>query len=371
MQETRLRIVILGLSITSSWGNGHATTYRGLVRGLVRRGHDVLFLERDQPWYAKNRDLPRPPYGRTGLYSGITELKDRFARDIRDADVVIVGSYVPEGVTIGEWVMFTTMGVTAFYDIDTPITLAKLDRGDTEYLSRSLVMQYDLYLSFTGGPILCRLREKYHSPCARVLYCSADPENYYSERVAQIWDMGYLGTYSADRQKTLEDFLLSPARHCQERNFVVAGPMFPADIKWPPNVDRIEHLPPGDHRTFYNSQKFTLNVTRSDMLKAGYSPSVRLFEAAACATPIITDYWHGLEECFAVDKEILVARSTEDSLRYLERTSADERQELGERLRNRVLRQHTGEHRAAQLESYAYEALERTAHSLTPAQAKA
>src|ERR1051326_8985964 len=125
VQETgssppKLRIVILGLSITSSWGNGHATTYRGLVRELSARGHDVLFLERDAEWYASNRDLPRPPFGRTELYSDLKDLKHRFAGDIRQADLVIVGSYVADGVAIGDWVTRKAQGVTAFYDIDTP-----------------------------------------------------------------------------------------------------------------------------------------------------------------------------------------------------------------------------------------------------------
>src|SRR3990170_1331251 len=132
-----MRIVIIGLSITSSWGNGHATTYRGLVRELAARGHDVLFLERDVPWYAENRDLPHPPFGQTSLYSSLVELKDRWTRPIREADFVIVGSYVPQGVAVGEWVTSVATGPVAFYDIDTPVTLAKLDRGDTEYLSRS------------------------------------------------------------------------------------------------------------------------------------------------------------------------------------------------------------------------------------------
>src|SRR3954462_8727663 len=122
----RLRIVVIGLTITSSWGNGHATTYRGVVRELVGRGHDVLFLEHDKPWYASNRDLPYPPYGRTVLYASVDDLKERFADEVRDADVVIVGSYVPQGVEVGEWVPRAARGVPAFYDIDTPVTLAKL-----------------------------------------------------------------------------------------------------------------------------------------------------------------------------------------------------------------------------------------------------
>ena len=359
MQPAKLRIVIFGLSITSSWGNGHATTYRGLVRGLVQLGHDVLFLERDQPWYAANRDLPKPPYGRTILYSSLDELQLRFRKQVREADVVIVGSYVPEGVAVGEWVLSTAEGLTAFYDIDTPVTLAKLERGDKEYLSRSLVMRYDLYLSFTGGPTLQKLERHYRSPRARVLYCSVDTNEYYPERgVEPRWDVGYLGTYSADRQPALEKLMLQPAANLPDWRFVVAGPMFPQNIEWPGNVQRIEHLAPVEHRHFYNSQRFTVNVTRKDMVRAGYSPSVRLFEAAACGTPIISDAWAGLQDCFEPGREILVARSTAESLRILQDTSEDERLQIGARLRERALREHTSEHRAFQLQEILYEALE-------------
>ncbi len=359
MQPAKLRIVIFGLSITSSWGNGHATTYRGLVRGLVKLGHDVLFLERDQPWYASNRDMPKPPFGRTVLYSSLEELKQRFRREVREADVVIVGSYVTDGVDVGEWVLSTALGLTAFYDIDTPVTLAKLERGDKEYLSRALVMRYDLYLSFTGGPTLRKLEKEYRSPRARVLYCSVDIADYYPEKGAKLrWDLGYLGTYSADRQPALEMLMLEPAAALPDHRCVVAGPMFPQDIDWPANVERIEHLPPAEHRHFYNSQRFTLNVTRRDMVRAGYSPSVRLFEAAACGTPIITDAWPGLQDCFEPVREILVARSREDSVRILQEVSDEQRFAIGERLRDRVLREHTCEHRAYQLQEHLYDALE-------------
>lgn len=185
----QLRFVLFGLSITSSWGNGHATTYRGLVRELAARGHDVLFLERDVPWYSSNRDLPKPPYGKTLLYQSVEEAKDRFSRHIRQADVVMVGSYVPDGVAIGEWVISHTSGIAAFYDIDTPVTMAKLARGDEEYLSASLVSQYDLYLSFTGGPILRNIERRFRSPRARVLYCSVDPEVYRPEEQVCKWDL--------------------------------------------------------------------------------------------------------------------------------------------------------------------------------------
>jgi spore maturation protein CgeB len=351
-----LQIVILGLSITSSWGNGHATTYRGLVRALTRRGHRVLFLERDVPWYSSNRDMACPPFGRLALYQDLAELKQRHAQAVRTADLVIVGSYVPEGVDVGDWVMQTARGLVAFYDIDTPVTLAKLRQGDYEYLEPRQIPRYDLYLSFAGGPVLDRLENEYGSPAARPFYCSVDPALYYPQEYAKdrakVWDLGYMGTYSTDRQPGLEQLLLEPARADAARRFVVAGPNFPAAVQWPHNVARIAHLPPDQHCAFYNSQRFTLNLTRADMVKTGFSPSVRLFEAASCGTLIISDYWEGLETFFALGTELLVARSTQDVLGYLH--DLDERQckEIRQRAYETVMRAHTADHRAAQLEDY-------------------
>ena len=350
-----MKIIILGLSITSSWGNGHATTYRGLVRELVARGHDVLFLERDVPWYAANRDLPHPPYGKTKLYSSLDELKDCFTQEVPVADLVIVGSYVPEGVAVGEWVIAIARGITAFYDIDTPVTLAKLELGDTQYLSPALIPKYNLYLSFTGGSTLRRLEQQYGSPMARALYCSFDPQLYYPEEREKTWNLGYMGTYSSDRQPALDRLLLEPARQWNAGRFAVAGPQYPNNIVWPSNVDRIEHLPPERHRQFYNSQMFALNITRADMVRAGYSPSVRLFEAAGCGTPIISDRWSGLDTIFEIGKEILIADSSEDVLRYLREMPEAERIAMGLRARARVIAEHTAAHRAAQLEQYVIE----------------
>ena len=350
-----MNIVILGLSITSSWGNGHATTFRGLVRELHKQGHQVTFLERDVPWYAGNRDLPNPEFCRTELYSSLEELKSGFAEEVREADMVIVGSYVPEGVQVGEWVIKTARGIKAFYDIDTPVTLAKLEQGDYEYLHPSLIPKYDLYLSVTGGPTLDVLEQKYGSPMARPLYCSIDPKSYYPELMESKWDMGYLGTYSDDRQPPLDKLMLEAARQWPLGRFVVAGPQYPASIKWPKNVEHIQHLPPSGHRNFYNAQRFTLNITRTDMVKAGYTPSVRLFEAAACATPIISDYWEGLETIFKPEEDILISNDAKDTLRYLREICKSERKLIGERARRKVLAHHTAAHRAKELISYVEE----------------
>jgi spore maturation protein CgeB len=314
-------------------------------------------LERDQPWYAQNRDLPEPPYGCTRLYSSLEELREKYRREVRDADLVIVGSYVTNGIEVGEWVCATATGITAFYDIDTPVTLAGLERGDVAYLSKALVRRYDLYLSFTGGPTLRLLEKKYGAPRARVLYCSVDPERYYPEPEVCQWDIGYLGTYSSDRQPTLERLLVEPARRLTDARFAVAGPLYPSEIEWPGNIERIEHLAPAEHSEFYNSQRFTLNVTRADMIAAGYSPSVRLFEAGACGTAIISDYWDGLSSLFKPGREILIVDSTDDVLKSLRDISNDQAAEIGTRLRQRILREHTCEVRAHELERYAYEAV--------------
>lgn len=344
-----MSIVFLGLSITSSWGNGHATTYRGLVRELAARGHEVHFLERDVPWYAEHRDLTQLPHARVSLYRSLDELEHRFADTVRDADVVIVGSYVPDGVAVGRWVTETARGLTAFYDIDTPVTLASLANGTCEYLSRSLIPQYGMYLSFTGGPTLQTIERELGSPRALPLYCSVDPQLYAPEARTRRWALGYMGTYSDDRQPGLERMLLRPAREEPAMAFAVVGPQYPAHIEWPRNVERIDHLGPAQHRGFYNECGFTLNLTRRDMTRAGWSPSVRLFEAAACGVPIISDAWEGLGELFEPDREIIIARDTDDVLRALRRPDG---RDLGRRARERVLAAHTAAHRAAALERY-------------------
>ena len=351
-----LNMVVLGLSLTSSWGNGHATTYRALLRALDARGHRVLFLERDVPWYASHRDLPDPPYGRLELYRDLTELKQRYADAVAGADVVIVGSYVPEGIEVGKWVVACARGVTAFYDIDTPVSLANLEAGKLDYLSRELIRQYQLYLSFTGGPMLQRLQQRYGAPRAVPLYCSVDPEHYYPEPGEKRWRIGYMGTYSPDRQPGLERLLFAPARALTDQPFVVAGPSYPQSVRWPNNVDWLPHLPPSEHRRFYNSSDFTLNLTRQAMTEAGYSPSVRLFEAAACGAPIISDRWEGIESFFEPGQEILLVQNTQDVLQYLQQFDERRLRNLAERARARVLAAHTAMHRAAELEQYVRQA---------------
>jgi spore maturation protein CgeB len=353
-----LDIVVFGLSITSAWGNGHASTYRALIKALSRRGHRVTFLERDMPWYRSRRDLHEAGYCRIELYDRLADVARRFGPLVRDADLVIQGSYVPDGIVLGDWITSHARGVTSFYDIDTPVTLSKLDSGEVDYLAPHLIPRYDLFLSFTGGPTLRHIERHYGSPRARALYCTVDLDSHAPAQRDDKWSLGYLGTFSADRDTALTSLLVRPADHFPQQRFVIAGAQYPNERHWPPNVEHMEHVAPADHAAFYAAQRFTLNITRADMVRRGYSPSVRLFEAAACGTPIISDRWPGLETFFTPGEEILMADGTGDVIEILTSVSEERRRAIAAAARKRLLGSHTADHRARELEQYYLEAIQ-------------
>jgi spore maturation protein CgeB len=346
-----MKLVFLGLSFSSSWGNGHATTYRALIKGLHLLGHEVTFLERDVPWYAKHRDATSSSFCRLEFYRSLSELVQRHGPAIAAADAVVVGSYVPEGVAVIRLVREIANGVVAFYDIDTPVTLARLAKGGDEHLVPALVPIFDVYFSFTSGPSLDRLEGEFGARKAVALHCMVDPELYRPAQVPVRYDLGYLGTYSADRQPALERLLIQPARHLPAHRFVVAGAQYPRDIAWPDNVERLEHVAPVDHPRFYGSMRFTLNVTRADMVAAGHSPSVRLFEAAACGTPLISDRWAGLDRFFPETSAIIVADRCNDVIRALTEIGEEHVSAMAARARAITLASHTGTSRASTLEA--------------------
>ena len=352
LSHPTLDIAVIGLSITSSWGNDHAAAFRSLVKELSRRGHRVHFYERDVPWYAMNRDLPAPPHCHLHLYDTFADLSTTHAQRIQYSDAVIIGSSVPNGGAVAEWVISNARGAVAFYDLDTPATLSKLERGDYEYISPEVISEFDMYLSSTGGPTLTRLESEYGARQAVPLFASVDTDEYYPLPVPLVYDLGYMGTYSKDLQPGLDLRLIEPARRWRGGRFAVAGQGYPESFQWPENVERVDHLPPSMRRRFYNSQRFTLNITRQDAIAAGYGPSVRLFEAAACGTPIISDRRPGLEAFFEPGKEVLVADSPADTLKYLQTIDDEDAVEIGRAARRRVLSSHTTAHRAAELEGY-------------------
>lgn len=348
-----MQIVIFGLSITSSWGNGHATTFRALARALHARGHRVIFFEKDVEWYASNRDLPEPAFCELKLYSQWTDALPLVRRELASADVAMVGSYFPDGISAVTEMLDSKAAVRTFYDIDTPITVAALlGHGACDYLRSDQVSALDVYFSFTGGPILNKLKRRFGVRRAVPLYCSVDPERYHaypcSPRFACA--MSYMGTYAPDRQPKLEDFLFQSARALPQMRFTVAGPQYPAEVQWPGNVHRIVHLNPEWHPHLYSSSRLTLNVTRRDMVMAGYSPSVRLFEAAACAATIVSDNWPGLDSFFQPGREILLPAGSNEIVHYLRDVDEGELRAIGLAAQARVLAAHTSDWRAQEFE---------------------
>jgi spore maturation protein CgeB len=348
-----MKIVIYGLTVTSSWGNGHATTFRSLLKALHRRGHHIHFVERDVEWYRSNRDLPHPPFCTVHLYDEWQTGSTRLLALSSNADAIVIGSYFPDAIAATSALLSSVRAPVLFYDIDTPITVASLRaHGRTDYLTTELIPAYSAYLSFTGGPALHELEQRFGARRAIPFFCSVDPDLYHPTTPQPEFgcDLSYLGTYAADRQPRLMQLLDAPARRAPDRRFLVAGPQYPDDIRWAPNVARIVHLSPPQHPAFYSSSRFTLNITRDDMIAAGYSPSVRLFEASACGAAILSDTWPGLDEFLTPGEEILLPTDANDVLRILNDLSDDERLRLGHRARQRILDEHTSAHRAQQFE---------------------
>lgn len=347
-----MKLLVFGLSVSSSWGNGHATLWRGLAAALARRGHQLVFLERDQPWYAENRDLLHlPAPGELVLYRDWEDAVAAARPHLRDADAAMVTSYCPDGVAACRLVLEEARGQRLFYDLDTPVTLSRLAAGEQlDYLPADGLGGFDLVLSYTGGQALDLLRDRLGARRTAPLYGHVDPAVHRPAHPAPQYrcDVSYLGTYAADRQATLERLFVQPARHLPGRRFCLGGAQYPPDFPWVDNIFFVRHLPPAEHPAFFAASRLTLNVTRAAMAEMGWCPSGRLFEAAACGCPILTDDWEGLDRFFRPGEEILVARSTDDAIAAVEMEDQPLRS-LAEAARARVLADHTADRRAEEL----------------------
>ena len=347
-----MKIVIFGLAISSSWGNGHATLWRGLVNALTRRGHSVVFFERDVPYYAGNRDLDGIVGGALVLYPDWPSVATRAIAELADADVGIVTSYCPDASAAERCVLDAPRAVRLFYDLDTPVTLAGLADGSRPaYVGPRGFVDYDLVLSYTGGRALDELRTRLGARRVAPLYGHVDPGVHRPVPPDPGFgsSLSYLGTYAADRQAALQRLFVEPARQRERERFMIGGAQYPTDFPWTPNIFFVRHLPPCDHPTFFCSGRLTLNVTRLAMAAMGWCPSGRLFEAAACGTAILTDDWEGLDAFLTPGREVLLARTTEDVLAALAMSDA-EIGAIARAGRDRVMAEHTSDHRAAQFE---------------------
>ena len=347
-----MRFAIFGLTVSSSWGNGHATLWRGLIRALSGLGHDIVFFERDVPYYASNRDLHRLDGGaELVLYSDWTDVAERAAVEIRRADVAMVTSYCPDAIAASALIADQAPALSIFYDLDTPVTLARLGAGEqVPYVPEHGLGEFDLVLSYTGGDALRALRNRLGAKRVAPLYGHVDPAQHRPASSAEPFrgDISYLGTYAADRQAALETLFIEPARRRPEQRFILGGANYPPDFPWTDNIFFVKHLPPPDHPSFFCSSRLTLNVTRADMTAMGWCPSGRLFEAAACGVAVLSDQWEGLDMFFEPGVEVLIARETSDTVAALDLPAGDVAK-IGAAARARVLAEHTSEHRAIEL----------------------
>ena len=348
-----MKLVVFGLTISSSWGNGHATLWRGLCRALARRGHSVAFFERDVPYYAAARDLFEVPGGELVLYQDWDDIRRKAGRMVAEADVAMVTSFCPDGIEATALVLDAPRAVRVFYDLDTPVTLSRLDRGESlSYVGPRGLRDFDLVLSYTGGAALDRLSARLGARRVAPLYGHVDPEIHrpMAARPDFAADLSYLGTYAADRQAALEALFITPARRRPDRRFLIGGAQYPVDFPWAKNIFFVRHLPPNEHPAFFSSCRLTLNVTRQAMAEMGWCPSGRLFEAAACGAAMLTDAWEGLDAFFEPGREVLVTGSAAGTTAALD-LSDRELRDIGEAGRERALSEHTSDRRAATLEA--------------------
>ena len=347
-----MKLVIFGLSVSSSWGNGHATLWRGLIGALGEHGHSVIFFERDVPYYAQHRDLTDIPGARLVLYAGWEESLPQARRHVAAADAVIITSYCPDAIAATQLTFaHATRAVRIYYDLDTPVTLAQLRlHGAVDYVPTEGLGDFDLVLSFTGGAALTALEQQLGAARVAPLYGHVDPDQHLPIRsdAGRRADLSYLGTFAADRQQALEQLFVAPARELPDKRFVLGGAGYPDDFPWQENIWFLNHVAPPAHAAFFANSRLTLNVTRADMSELGYCPSGRLFEAAACGVPVLSDGWEGIDRFFTPGKEILLAGSTQEACAAIE-LPGPELERIGRAARERALTEHTSARRAQQL----------------------
>ena len=348
-----MHFAIFGLTISSSWGNGHATLWRSLIKAMLRRGHRVTFFERDVPYYANERDLNALPLGGTlRLYPDLPSIEAEARRILDSADVALCTSFCPDGPLACEWILRSQARLKTFYDLDTPVTLDALETGsEVAYLPADGLGAFDLVLSYTGGLALEELQSRLGAQCVAPLYGSVDPESHHPVTPLEEYraDLSYLGTYAADRQERLATLFLDPAARMPDAAFLIGGAQYPESFPWAANIAFKRHVPPPRHPAFFCSSRATLNITRAAMARYGFCPSGRLFEAAACGVPLLSDAWEGLDSFFQPGREILQVTTADDVLNALS-LSEGELKLIADAARERTLAEHTGECRVRELE---------------------
>lgn len=350
-----LNIAFFGSSLLSSYWNGAATYYRGIIRALARRGHRVTFYEPDAFGRQQHRDLEEPDWARVVVYGVEHEEEVRaLVRSVAGADVVIKASGVGVHDELLAAAVLEPGGAAArviFWDVDAAATLERV-MADPEDAFRPLIPRYDMILTYGGGQ---PVTDAYHALGARLctpIYNALDPETHFPGAVEERFqgDLAFLGNRLPDRERRVEDFFLQTAAALPAQSFLLGGSGW-GDKALPSNVKYLGHVPMGDHNAFNSSPKAVLNINRDSMARFGFSPATRVFEAAGAAACLITDAWEGIELFLKPDEEVLVARDHHEVIAHLAQLTAERAAIIGQAARRRMLAEHTYDHRMAQLEA--------------------
>jgi spore maturation protein CgeB len=346
-----VRIAIFGSSLVSSYWNGAATYYRGIVRSLAERGHEVVFLEPDAYERQQHRDLEDPPWAEVVVWDPTPERARELVRSVAGHDVVVKASGVGVLDEELEHAVAALAGPTrVFWDVDAPATLARLE-DDPEDALRRLVPQYDLVFTYGGGDAVV---ERYLALGARnciPIYNAVDPETHHPAEPDGRFeaDLVFLGNRLPDRERRVDEFFLAAAERAPHRSFVLGGSGW-SDKPLPANVRLLGHVGTGEHNALNSTPLAVLNVTRDSMVANGWSPATRVFEAAGAGACLITDAWPGIELFLEPDREVLVARDGDEVAAHVETLEPERARAIGAAALERVLREHTYAQRAEQVE---------------------
>ncbi len=354
-----MKIAFYGSSLLSSYWNGAATYYRGMLSALARHGHAITFYEPDAYDRQANRDIESPNYAKVVVYPATDEAVRRVIAEASAADVVVKASGVGvfddllvEGVAAAAH----AHAVAIFWDVDAPASLAEMQRQPDHPIRVSLP-RYDMVLTYGGGPPVIEAYEALGARRCVPVYNALDPTMHF--RVAPeprfACDLVFLGNRLPDREARVEHFFLEPAAATPDRDFLIGGSGW-GDKAMPPNLRSLGHVSTRDHNALNSSARAVLNISRESMAATGYSPATRVFEAVGAAACLITDAWVGLELFLKPDEEVLVARDGADVARHLAALTADRARRIGEAARRRVLAEHTYARRAAEVDALLREA---------------
>jgi spore maturation protein CgeB len=347
-----MRIAFYGSSLLSSYWNGAATYYRGLLRALASLGYAIVFYEPDAFGRQQHRDIDPPDWAQVVVYPATEAgLQDALAQAAH-ADIAIKASGV--GVFDDELLQGLLRhahpdALRIFWDVDAPATLATLRAQPGHVLHRCLP-QLDLVLTYGGGPpVIAAYRALGARDCVPI-YNALDPTTHFPVPADPAWqaDLAFLANRLPDREARVEEFFLAPAAAMPDKRFLLGGAGW-QDKTMPPNVARIGHVPTAAHNALNCSARAILNVARDSMAEIGFSPATRVFEAAGAGACLITDAWEGIEMFLQPDSEILVARDGKDVAAHLAGLTADRARAIGQAARARCLADHTYAQRAAQV----------------------